>query len=64
MGKGIVGIIISKDGIESLSFMGKTEREKKLGLTIYTHLEEELRTLDKTIKQKLMPQARELKVKR
>lgn len=48
MGK--IAITISTEGIQTLSFVGSTEEERKLGLEIYKALEAELRVIDKIIK--------------
>lgn len=51
IGMGKLAITISKEGIQTLSFLGFTEDERRLGLELYTILQGELRVIDSLIKQ-------------
>jgi hypothetical protein len=62
MANGVVGIIVSLEGVETLSFLGSTEEERRIGFELYKSLEEELRMLDGAIKRKF--QIRKGSVKR
>lgn len=46
-----LAITISSQGIQTLSFFGNTEAERRKGLKLYMILEEELRVIDRLIKQ-------------
>jgi len=43
-------ITIDKEGVQILSFLGKTPDERKKALEIYSIVEDEIRVLEQTIK--------------
>ena len=50
--KGMMGIILSSEGIERLSFLGKTKKQREKALEMYSAIKELLHELDKAIKQR------------
>ena len=50
MAKTLLGIILSNEGIESITFMGDQGEDRDLSLKIYKCVETEIRSLDQTIK--------------
>lgn len=50
--KGVMGIIVSPEGIETLSFLGKTQKERERALGLYIDVRGLLDELDRTIKKK------------
>jgi hypothetical protein len=57
MGK--LAITINTEGIQTLSFFGSTEKERQIGLKLYALLEEELRTIDRLVKEHFLDNERE-----
>ena len=49
---GLMGIILSTEGIETISFLGKTQKEREKALGLYINVRELLRELDRAIKGK------------
>ena len=47
-----MGIILSTEGIESLSFLGKTKKQREKALEMYATLKELLLELDRAIKKR------------
>ena len=54
-----VAITIDTKGIQTLSFLGNTENERKTGLKIYMILEEELRVIDRLVREHFNAENRE-----
>lgn len=50
--KGLMGIVLSTEGIESFSFLGNTQKEREKALQMYIALRELLHELDRAIKEK------------
>jgi len=50
MAKSLLGIILSNEGIESITFMGDKSEDRDLSLKIYKHVETEIRSLDQAVK--------------
>ena len=51
MGK--ISITLSQEGVQILSFFGKTEEERKEALWLYSLIENEIHQIDKVIKEKI-----------
>ena len=50
MAKSLLGIILSNEGIESITFMGDKSEDRDLSLKIYKCVEREIRSLDQAVK--------------
>ena len=50
MAKSLLGIILSNEGVESITFMADKSEDRDLSLKIYKHVETEIRSLDQAVK--------------